>query len=54
MDMVDVRRGFVVCIERTPGGSQDRLPTLQAAGLIVVMSLAVWGVIALGVSLVAG
>ena len=52
--MVDVRRGFVVCTERTPGGGQDRLPRLQAVGLIVVMSLAAWGVIALGVSLVVG
>ena len=33
---------------------RDRLPVLQAMGLILVISLGVWGVIGLGVGLVVG
>ena len=52
--MVNAHRGFGNGIDATPATGPDRLPKLQAAGLILVMSLAVWGVIGLGVGLVVG
>ncbi len=52
--MVDAHNGFADGIDLALATGPDRLPRLQAAGLILVMSLAVWGVIGLGVSLVVG
>ena len=52
--MVDARHGLADGIGFTSSADADRLPRLQAAGLILVLSLAVWGVIGPGVSLVVG
>ena len=52
--MVNAHRCFADGIDVAPETGSDRLPRFQAAGLILVMSLAVWGVIGLGVSLVVG
>ena len=52
--MVDAHRGFAAGSETAPLAGPERLPRLQAAGLILVLSLAVWGVIGLAVGLVVG
>ena len=39
--MVDAHRGFAAGSETAPLAGPERLPRLQAAGLIVVLSLAV-------------
>ena len=52
--MVDAHQGFGGGLGLGSVERLDRLPKLYAAGLILVMSLATWGVIALGVSLVVG
>jgi hypothetical protein len=54
--MTDAHRALMGGAMGFPGHarSRDRLPVLQAVGLILAMSLGVWGVIGLGLSLVVG
>lgn len=54
MNMADAHRCSADGTDARLSTGTGRLPKLQAAGLILVMSLAVWGVIGLGVSVVVG